>query len=118
MDRKTLEQLIAKVGNASTDAYDVLGWIAERASRIKLQHDDASGLGTFEAFEAISLGILGKRGLWEALEACQDVDPRLAGLDYQALMARADQQFQRANLYRLKLAAKALSHAEPEGERF
>jgi len=49
------------VGKASPDLSDALGWIAERVSRIKLKHNDPSGFGAFEAFETISLGILGKR---------------------------------------------------------
>jgi hypothetical protein len=57
-DRKTLEQMISKVGEANTPVYDALGWIAERVSRLKLKHDDPTGIGAFEAFETISLGIL------------------------------------------------------------
>ena len=109
IDRSTLEQLIAKVGKATPDLYDALGWIAERVSRIKLKHDDPVGIGAFEAFETISLGILGKRALWEALQVHQNADTRLAGLDYPGLIARAEQQFQKANQYRLQLIHHALS---------
>jgi hypothetical protein len=112
VDRQTLEQLIGKVGQANPDLYDALGWIAERVSRIKLKHDDPSGLGAFEAFETISLGILGKRALWECLQVRQQVDTRVAGLDYPALITRAEQQFQKANQYRLELIHDALSARE------
>lgn len=108
MDRKTLEQIIAKVGKANSDVYDALGWIAERVSRLKLKHDDPKGLGAFEAFETISLGILGKRSLWEALQAVG-----IAGFDYQALIARAEQQFQTANRHRLRLVEHVLIQKEP-----
>lgn len=108
-DRKTLEQLIAKVGEERKGLYDALGWIAERLSRIKLQQNDPYGLGTFEAFETISLGILGKRGLWEALHVLQNADLRVAGFDYPALINRAEQQFQTANRYRLELVQTALN---------
>jgi hypothetical protein len=107
-DRNTLEQLIAKTGKANTDLYDALGWIAERVSRLKLKHDNPSDIASFEAFETISLGILGKRGLWEALQLREKVDTRVAGLDYPGLIARAEQQFQKANQYRLKLVQDAL----------
>lgn len=112
IDRKTLQNVIARVGKATPDLYDALGWIAERVSRIKLKHDDASGIGAFEAFETISLGILGKRALWEALQIRQNADNRLAGLDYPTLIGRAEQQFQKANQYRLQLAEGALSKKE------
>jgi hypothetical protein len=108
-DRRPLEQLIEKVGKATPDLYDALGWIAERVSRIKLKHDDPSGIGAFEAFETIALGILGKRALWEALQVRQQFDPRVAGLDYPGLIARAEQQFQKANQYRLELVRDALN---------
>src|SRR4051794_18912517 len=71
MDRSKLEELVAKVGTVNPDLYDALGWIAERVSRIKLKHDDPVGIGAFEAFETISLGVLGKRALWEALQVHQ-----------------------------------------------
>jgi len=58
VDRDTLEQLIAKVGKVNPDLYDAIGWVAERISRLKLKHDDLSGIGAFEAFETIGLGIL------------------------------------------------------------
>jgi hypothetical protein len=109
VDRKTLEQVIAQVGKAKPRLDDGLGWMAERISRIKLKHDDPSGIGAFEAFETIGLGILGKRALWQAMQIRQNVDTRLAGLDYSALIARAEQQFQKANQHRLNLVNDALT---------
>jgi hypothetical protein len=111
-DRVVLRQLIDNVGKASPDFYDAVGWIAERVSQIKLTHDDPAGFGVFEAYETISLGILGKRGLWEALNTRQALDNRLAGVDYDTLIASADQQFHQANQHRLKLVASALSKQE------
>lgn len=108
IDRKTLEQLIANIGASAPDLDDALGWIAERVSRLKLKHNDPSGLGAFEAFEALSLGILGKRALWEAMQARRDSDSRLAGFDYGALIDRAEQQFRKTNQYRLTLANTGL----------
>jgi predicted negative regulator of RcsB-dependent stress response len=109
VDRKTLEQVIAQVGKAKPRLDDALGWMAERISRIKLKHDDPSGIGAFEAFETIGLGILGKRALWQAMQIRQNADTRLAGLDYSALIARAEQQFQKANQHRLNLVNDALT---------
>jgi len=111
-DRSTLEELIAKVGKATPGIYDALGWIAERMSRLKLKHDDPTGIGAFEAFETISLGILGKRGLWEALQVRQITDGRVAGPDYRHLIDRAEEQFQKGNRHRLELARCALSKVE------
>jgi hypothetical protein len=109
IDVGTLKQLVAKIGKATPDLYDALGWIAERVSRIKLKHDDPTGIGAFEAFETISLGILGKRALWEALKVQQKIDTRLSGFDFPGLIDRAEQQFAKANHYRLELIPAALS---------
>ena len=109
IDVGTLKQLIANAGETTPDLYDALGWIAERVSRIKLKHDDPTGIGAFEAFETISLGILGKRALWEALKVRQEIDTLLAGFDFPGLIERAEQQFAKANHYRLKLIPAALS---------
>src|SRR5213080_1478116 len=76
-DRQPLEQLISRVGAISRNLYDGLGWITERFSRIKLNYDDPSGIGVFEAFETISLGILGKRALWEGMQIRQNFDTRV-----------------------------------------
>jgi len=111
-DRATLEQLIATAGKESSDLHEVLGWIAERFSRLKLKHDDPGGIGAFEAFETITLGILGKRALWEALQIRQNHDARIAGPDYPALLARAELQFQKANRHRLELSEQALNPQE------
>lgn len=112
IDRSTLEQLISRVGKATPDLYDALGWMAERLSRIKLKHDEPAGIGAFEAFETISLGILGKRALWEALQVRQSSDTRLAGFDYPGLIARAEEQFRTANQYRLTLVHGAMDKQE------
>jgi hypothetical protein len=116
-DRQPLEQLISRVGTVSRNLYDGLGWIAERLSRIKLKYDDPSGIGAFEAFETISLGILGKRALWEGMQVRQNFDSRVAGLDYPNLIARAEQQFQLANEHRLELIQHALSPQESRSSR-
>jgi len=112
IDRETLEQLIERVGKANTDLYDALGWVAERVSRFKLNHDDAGGIGAFEAFETIGLGILGKRAMWEALQVRQNSDSRINGLNYSDLIVRAEQQFQKTNQHRLKLIHSALGKQE------
>ena len=109
LDRETLRQLITRVGKANPDLYDAFGWIAERVSRFKLKHNDPSGIGAFEALETIGLGILGKRALWEALRVRQKADTRIAGVDYDVLIGRAEQQFQKANQWRLELVQSALT---------
>jgi len=106
-DRRTLEKIIVKVGEISFNVYDAVGWLAERVSRIKLKHDDPQGIGAFEAFETLALGILGKRALWQTLSVREKEDDRVLGPDYAVLLERAQEQFEKVNEYRLDLARTA-----------
>jgi len=104
-DRTTLEKIADRVGENHAPMKDALAWLSEKASRVKLQQEDPEGFRTFETMEILSLGILGKRSLWRALSEVSRYDDRLAGHDYEALAARAQEQFARIEEYRLRLAA-------------
>jgi hypothetical protein len=103
-DRATLEHLIEDVGKSALDLKDASAWLAEKASRAKLQHDDPKGIGAFEALEMLSLGIMGKLALWQVMPRIAEVDTRVAGRDYEALSVRAREQFTRVEDFRLRLA--------------
>jgi hypothetical protein len=99
-DREALRAIVAAVGHPSHTWKEAAGWLAERLARLKLEAgtDAADPFALFEALEALALGILGKRSLWQALLASGLGLP--AGLDLAELIARADRQ-----------------HAVVEGER-
>lgn len=103
-DRAVLKNVIQQIGSTGPDLKDATAWLAEKASRMKLKHDHPEDLGAFEALETLSLGIYGKRCLWEALKAISEVDSRVAGVDYDELMAKAEDQFSRVNQLRLETA--------------
>src|SRR5437868_4242230 len=52
-DRRMLERIIDQVGRSHVDLKDATVWLAEKASRLKLRHDDPVGIGAFEALEAL-----------------------------------------------------------------
>jgi hypothetical protein len=116
-DRATLAKIAAKVGENHAPMKDALAWLSEKASRVKLQQEDPAGFRTFETVEILSLGILGKRSMWRALSEIATYDSRVAGFDYEALAARAQEQFARVEEYRLRLAASAFApkHARTGG---
>jgi hypothetical protein len=64
---------------------EAAAWLGEKVSRVKLRRRAAGGLGTFEALEALALGILGKLALWRALAVIAAVDGRLGGMDFDHL---------------------------------
>src|SRR4051812_18901550 len=67
-DQAVLEELVSRTGKPHFGLSEAVGWLSEKASRIKLRRDESgTGLGTFEALEALGLGIRGKLALWCAL---------------------------------------------------
>jgi hypothetical protein len=116
-DRKTLLGLIERVEHGPHAGKEAAAWLAEKVSRMKLGRVSKGDLGTFQALETLSLGILGKRSLWRALAEASGEDPRLAGLDYGRLIRRAEEQFDSVEEQRLEFARRALSPLVSQPER-
>jgi hypothetical protein len=108
-DRATLREIAERVGTSGGSTLkEAASWAAEKVSRFKLGHDAGSGLATFEGLEFLTIGILGKRALWRALAAIATYDPRLTGVDFDALAARAQKQHDLVDQRRLMVARTAL----------
>lgn len=110
-DRQTLGALMERLGIDQSKMRQAAGWIAERFTRAKLLADDPhdGALRAFETLEIISLGIEGKLSLWKTLASIADSDPVLAGVAYDALMARAREQHAALEPTREHLARRALT---------
>jgi hypothetical protein len=63
----------------------------------------------FESLEFLALGIHGKLCLWKALQAASRLDSRLREYDYEELVRRAQQQYEKVESQRLNLAETVLS---------
>jgi hypothetical protein len=88
-DRLVLEELASEFGNETNPVKEGLAWLAQKAGKVKLRMADPAGV--FEAVELLSLGVLGKLALWNAL--CELAgDSRLAHLDLDALCQEAERQ--------------------------
>jgi hypothetical protein len=59
-DQETLKRVVDRVGKGSPDLKEAAAWIIEKASRFKLGHGEAKGIGTFEALENISARTFGE----------------------------------------------------------
>jgi hypothetical protein len=110
-DRRTLRGRVERAGGPNR-MKEATAWLAEKVSRAKLGRLTKGDLGTFEALEALSLGILGKRALWKALAEAAPGDARLGGMDFPALIASAESQHASVEEQRLALARRALRPAE------
>jgi hypothetical protein len=107
-DRNTLQQLADKIGSGPNVLKEFTAWIGEKASRVKLGAGLAGDVGEFEALEFLALGITGKLSLWLALQALAPSDSRLSGMDFERLIARAEEQYREVEKRRLSLAVPAL----------
>jgi hypothetical protein len=108
-DRATLLDVMDRLGAGRDQLKAAVARGAEYARRVRpgwLMHD---GLGRLEELEMLTLGVTGKRAMWEALRHTLAEDPRLAGIDFDVLVARARSQLERLERRRLDAAAQALS---------
>lgn len=109
-ERKVLDGLAEKVGATMSLPRKAASWVAEKAAQVKLLYDDPSA-GSFrllESFEALSLGVEGKRLLWRSLRAASARRTDLVGPDYDGLIAQAEDQRSRLETHRLAAALDAL----------
>ena len=112
-DRSELQRLMSKLNVAESRARQATAWLAEKMTMIKLRLNDWAGgeFRLFEALEALSLGIEGKRALWVALAGAAEQAPALRLLDYAHLAARAEEQRTRVEAKRLETVGAALGTA-------
>jgi hypothetical protein len=113
-DRDVLAGLTERAGGVVGAMKEWAAWLAEKVSRLKLKHGSADGLGTFEALEFLVMGIHGKRALWRALATVAAGDSFLQGMDFDELIARAENQHGLAEEQRLAWARLALRPSRPQ----
>jgi hypothetical protein len=114
-DRDELEGLMKSLLITQSRTRRASAWLAEKMTELKLLVDDPQGgaLRLFESFEALSLGIEGKRSLWIALAAVAEKSPALRIIDYGRLTQRATEQRARVEKLRIDTAIKALTEDHP-----
>jgi len=108
-DRKTLLDLMDRMGTSKNPVKQATAWLAEKATRLK-----SSGLtsgdpevGTFMALENLALGVEGKVSLWKVLKEVADQYGPLESTNLDALVERAEAQ--RNALERERIAAGRLA---------
>ena len=105
-DRAVLEAFVNDLGGDSSTLKETAAWVAQKVGRIKL--DLQTPLGLFEAIELLTLGVLGKLALWNAIDVVYQANGGVGELDLETLIARARNQHRELEALRLKLAAAAL----------
>lgn len=108
-DREKLGEVMEAVG-AGRDRVKVTGaWAGEKVGRLKLNGRllGYSPLSRLVELEGLTLGVTGKLALWRMLRELGD--PRLAGFDFDALIARAERQRDGLEQRRLEAGRLALA---------
>ncbi len=109
-DRETLRSIMRELGVGEDRAKTAAGWAAEKVGRLKLngQLRGYSPLSRLIELDALTAGVSGKRSLWQVLVEVLGDDPRLEGIDFAELIARADRQLDLLEEGRIGAAPAAL----------
>lgn len=108
-DRSELRRMVDRVG-ASPDPVKLAAAVAgELVGRLKLNGRlfRRSPLSSLVELEGLAIAVRGKRCGWTALQAADD--DRLSEFDFPALIRRADDQYERVEATRRRVAADVLS---------
>jgi hypothetical protein len=110
-DREALRDVMATLGVAPSSVKNALAWTLEKAGRLKLNGRvlRPSPLSRLVELETLALGVTGKKTLWRSLATIKAFDSRLASVDFDALLAGAEEQAREVERHRLQAAETAFS---------
>jgi hypothetical protein len=110
-DREALRDIMTRLGVASSSTKNALAWTLEKAGRLKLNGRilRPSPLSRLVELETLALGVSGKQALWRSLATIKATDSRLANVDFDALLAAAEEQATELESHRLQAAQMAFS---------
>jgi hypothetical protein len=112
-DIETFESIMRRLGVRRNPVKAALAIGAERAGRLKLNGrlTSYSPLSRFVELDFLTYGIQGKKVLWQNLRDSARLGERLPGVDFDALIARAQSQLDEIEPFRLSAGAAALGDA-------
>ncbi|MFT3868488.1 MAG: hypothetical protein QM715_08320 [Nibricoccus sp.] len=112
-DREELRRIADKLGAKTPRGRQVLARWSAHIGRRKLRKANRRSFSTFQALEALSLGIAGKEALWRALdETMEDGSADFIGISFERLIERATAQREVVEKFRVELAPLVLGSAE------
>ncbi len=108
-DHDVLVKIAQELGLEDSPMKKALGWLGEKAARLKfaLSKDQPGSIGLVQALEVLSLGIAGKRGLWDALIATKPMGLSKMKINLSKLVSRADTQRALVERWRIEAAREA-----------
>ena len=110
-DRQTLKAIRDDLGFRQDPAKQVVGWLGEKAGRLKPngQLRGYSPLSRLVELEGLALGVTGKLALWKALRLLEDDEPKLRAHALERLVERAESQ--QRGIEERRLAAARIAFA-------
>lgn len=110
-DRDALAQFMADLGVSVDRTKVALGWVAEKAGRLKTNGHlfSRSPLSDVLEAEAMLMGVLGKAACWRTLRVRADTDPRLDAAKLDTLLQRAERQSAALEELRIVAATRVLA---------
>lgn len=108
-ERADLHRVMESLGLPRDKLKDGMGWVAEKAGRLKLngQVTGYSPLSRLWELEGLMIGVTGKRSLWRSLKEIADSDPRLGVIDLDRREKQAQAQLEQLEEHRLGAANAA-----------
>jgi hypothetical protein len=106
-DKSALEGVLAQLASQPSVIKEASAWLTQKLGRIKFQLS-SEPFSIFEALEVLSIGILGKLALWNALKQLPAEHEAIQGLDFSNLVDRAIQQHAKVEERRLAYAERVL----------
>jgi hypothetical protein len=109
VDQKELENFMARLKITRSAPRRAAAWLSEKFAEIKVKLDDLQegSLRRLELWEALSVGIEGKRLLWVSLASILEGKSELAVIDLAKMEKRAEEQRRDVETMRVKAATAA-----------
>jgi hypothetical protein len=109
-DRESLIEVMARLSVGRDRVKVAAAWALEKVGRLKPNGSlvSYSPLSRLVEIEGLALGVDGKLSLWHSLKESHGDDPRLRGVDLDALINRARSQRRRLERQRRRAADEAL----------
>lgn len=107
-DQDVLKSVIESRNSSQSTVKKAGAWLMEKAThaKLRLSESEDAGLGELETLEILSLGIAGKKGLWQVLQAVLPAG-EFPAAPWEELIQSADAQREQVERWRLDAARKA-----------
>lgn len=110
-DRATIEAILLALGQPQNLVKQGIGWAVEKLGRLKLNGRFVrySPLSRMIELEGLCIGSEGRLSMWRSLRSLANKDARLGRFNFEALIARAEQQLRTLERLRQQASDEAFS---------